>query len=236
MIRIFIGYDAREDLAYRVLKYSLEKHSSQPLEIRPLVLQDLDFARLWDPLQSTEFTYTRFLVPHLCRYEGCAIFMDCDMLSLGDIAALARLDMTGYALRVFKHAHTPTSAVKMDGMVQSSYPRKNWSSLMVMNCARLRMWTKEAVETKPAAWLHRFEPIADDLIGDIPDGWNVLDRYDEHTQLLHYTEGGPWFEAYRRHPFGNVWLSCYEEYTRAMAAAGDPSDMAHADGPHQSGF
>jgi lipopolysaccharide biosynthesis glycosyltransferase len=220
MNKIFIGYDSREDVAYRVLKYSLEKHSAEPLDIRPLKLQELDFPRPLDPLQSTEFTYTRFLVPHLCQFEGLAIFMDCDMLALGDITEIFHLDMTDLALRVYKHDYTPTATIKMDGKPQTQFPRKNWSSFMLMNCARLTAWTKDAVLTGPARWLHRFEPIPDEQIGEVPEGWNVLDRYDARTQLIHYTEGGPWFEGYRSHPYGDVWLRAHDEYRAAAASIG----------------
>ena len=93
-LRIFIGFDSREAECSDILAYSLRAHSSIPLDIRYLDLRQLDFNRTRDPLQSTEFTYTRFLVPHLCGYQGKAIFMDCDMLCLGDIAELDDLDMT----------------------------------------------------------------------------------------------------------------------------------------------
>jgi len=211
--RIFVGYDSREDIAYRVLKYSLEKHASEPLDIRPLKIGELNFSRPHDPLQSTEFTYTRFLVPYLCNFEGTALFMDCDMLALGDICEIFHLDMSDYWLRVYKHDQQVSSAVKMDGKIQTWYPRKNWSSFMYLNCARLTAWTKEQVQTQSARWLHRFEAIPDERIGDIPEGYNVLDRYDARTKLVHYTEGGPWFENYRNHPFGDVWLRACDEYT-----------------------
>lgn len=217
MNRIFIGYDSREDIAYRVLKYSLELHSSEPLDIRPLILDELDFPRPRDPLQSTDFTYTRFLVPHLCGFEGTALFMDCDMLALADIAEIFHLDMRAYALRVHKHEYIPSAAIKMDGKIQTQYPRKNWSSFMLMNCARLTAWTQTAVLTRPARWLHRFEPIPDEQIAEVPAGWNVLDRYDAQTKLIHYTDGGPWFDNYRDHPYGDVWLRTYEQY-RDIAA------------------
>jgi lipopolysaccharide biosynthesis glycosyltransferase len=223
MNRIFIGYDTREAIAYHVLKYSLEKHSTEPLDIRPLMLSELDFDRPLDPLQTTEFTYTRFLVPWLCAYQGTAIFMDCDMLALGDISEIFRLGLGDDALRVYKHQYTPTSTIKMDGKPQTQFPRKNWSSFMYLNCARLGAWTKEAVSTQSGRWLHRFEPIADDQIGDIPEGWNVLDRYDANTRLIHYTEGGPWFENYRDHPYGDVWLRARDEYLAREAAR--PTDQ-----------
>jgi lipopolysaccharide biosynthesis glycosyltransferase len=222
MNRVFIGYDSREDIAYRVLRYSIEQHASRPLDIRPLKIAELDVRRQ-DPLASTEFTYTRFLVPSLCDYQGLAIFMDCDMVALTDLNQLFDLDMSNFALRVVKHDYRPTSTVKMDGKVQTVYPRKNWSSFMLMNCAKLKLWTREAVETRPPSWLHRFEGIPDENIGDLPFTWNVLDRYDADTQLIHYTEGGPWFERYKDHPYGDVWLKYYYAYleSRGPAACDD---------------
>lgn len=216
MNRIFIGYDSTIDIDTRVLQYSLEKHSSQRLDTRFLVLKDIvrehGFNRPHDPLASTEFTYTRFLVPYLCGYQGIALFMDSDMLCFADIMELLSLDMSHCWLRVVKHEYNPTATVKMDGRPQSAYPRKNWSSLMLMNCEKLTVWTKEAVETQSGAWLHRFEPIPDDCIGDIPKTWNTLDGYDESTKLIHYTEGGPWFENYKDHPYGDVWYRYRDEY------------------------
>ena len=217
-LRIFIGWDSREGECSDVLAYSLRKHSSIPLEIKYLRLPDLAFNRTHDPLQSTEFTYTRFLVPFLCGYQGKAIFMDCDMLCLGDIKELDDLKMDGLALRVVKHDHRPPEKVKMDGKVQTVYPRKNWSSLMVMNCEHLRLWTKQVVETQTGGYLHRFQDVPDEQIDEIPNTWNVLDRMDAQTKLIHYTSGGPWFDNYRDHPFGKIWLDYRDEY-RLHAAA-----------------
>src|SRR5689334_8309981 len=114
MHRIFIGYDSREEIAYHVLKHSLEKHTSEPVEISPLILSELGLKREFDPLASTEFTYSRLLVPCLCDFIGVALFMDCDMLCLSDIAEIFRLDLSGLALRVVKHDHRPTSKFKME--------------------------------------------------------------------------------------------------------------------------
>jgi lipopolysaccharide biosynthesis glycosyltransferase len=211
-MRIFIGWDSRQAECADVLAYSLRKHATVPLDICYLKLAELDFDRPRDPLQSTEFTYTRFLVPHLCGYRGKAVFMDSDMLCLGDIAELDNLEMADYALRVVKHNHAPTEAVKMDGRVQTRYPRKNWSSLMIMDCAKLTIWTKRAAETQPARYLHQFYDIPDARIGNIPETWNVLDRRDEQTKMIHYTSGGPWFEQCRDHPDGLVWFAYREEF------------------------
>jgi lipopolysaccharide biosynthesis glycosyltransferase len=215
-LRIFIGFDRREAECADVLAYSLREHASIPLDIRYLKLSELDFDRALDPLQSTEFTYSRFLVPHLCDYRGKAIFMDCDMLCLGDIKELDDLDMANCALRVVKHDHRPSAKTKMDGRVQTTYPRKNWSSLMIMNCARLTLWTKEVVETQTGAFLHRFDGIDDALIRDIPMTWNTLDWMDESTKLIHYTSGGPWFEECRDHPYGAIWLDWRDRFRASL--------------------
>jgi lipopolysaccharide biosynthesis glycosyltransferase len=219
MHRIFIGYDPTQEVSFKVLSYSLEKHASEPIEINAIDASKLtDFNRPVDPVASTPFTYTRFLVPWLCDYEGIALFMDSDMLALGDICELFRLPMDGLALRVRKHDYRPTETVKMGGKVQTQYPRKNWSSLMLMNCADLTAWTKEAVETQTGAWLHRFEPIPDEQIGDISEEWNVLDHITAPTKLLHYTSGGPWLTGCEDAPHADLWHRYREEYEAAHAS------------------
>lgn len=216
--RIYIGFDSRMPIASEVLEYSLRKNSSEPLDIRLLKLPELDLHRPHDPLASTEFTYTRFLVPHLCGFKDTALFMDNDMLCFGDVSTLFKLDMADYWIRCVKHEQKPSTTIKMDGRTQTSYPRKNWSSFMLLNCEKLTAWTKEAVETKPASWLHRFEPVPDDKIGEIPKTWNTLDWYDQTTDLVHYTEGGPWFERCKDHPYGKVWFEYRDEYLAAREA------------------
>ena len=220
-LRVFIGFSSREAECADVLTYSIRKNSSVQVHINYLKLGDLNFSRSLDPKQTTEFTYTRFLVPWLCNYQGKAVFMDCDMICVGDIKELDELDMREYWLRVVKHDYRPTATVKMDGRPQTVYPRKNWSSLMLMDCARLRLWTKEAVESRSGAYLHRFQDIPDERIGDIPDTWNTLDWMDERTRLIHFTSGGPWFEQCLNHPYASVWLEWQARF-RAAHAAGDP--------------
>lgn len=208
MFKIFIGFDSRMPVASDVLAYSLKKYSSVPLDINFLKKHELNVNRV-DSLASTEFTYTRFLVPKLCNYNGIALFMDNDMLCHSDVKEIFDLDMTNYALRVVKHDHRPVENIKMDGRTQTRYPRKNWSSFMLMNCAKLQCWTTDTVNTMPPAWLHRFEPISDDQIGEIPFTWNVLDYPNEDTKLLHYTTGGPWFKERADCPGNEKWYRAY---------------------------
>jgi lipopolysaccharide biosynthesis glycosyltransferase len=225
MLRIFIGWDSRFPEPAHVLKYSLLKHASIPLDIRYLDLKQLDFERPLDPLQSTEFTYTRFLLPHLCNFEGKALFLDNDMLCFEDVRELDQLDMRPYALRVVKHDYQPANTVKMYGAVQTSYPRKNWSSMMLMDCGKLRLWSKEVVQTQTGAYLHRFQDIPDAQIGEIPKGWNELDTMNERTKLIHYTNGGPWFEQYHDHPHAAIWFRYRDEMLAAQHKIPAPVGM-----------
>lgn len=217
MFRIFIGWDSRFPEPADVLRYSLHKYSSIPLDVRYLKLPELGLNRAHDPLASTEFTYSRFLVPHLCNFQGLALFLDNDMLCLGDVREIAELDMQPYALRVVQHDYNPSNTVKMYGCPQTSYPRKNWSSMMLMNCGKLRVWSKEVVETQTGAYLHRFQDIPDAQIGELPKTWNTLDWMDATTKLIHYTNGGPWFEQYRDHVHADVWYAHRDEMYRAAA-------------------
>ena len=93
-LNIFIGYDPNEIVAYHVLAHSIIEKSSCPITISPINLMNLNgiFARERNPLQSTEFSFSRFLVPYLSDYNGWSLFMDCDMLARADFSELFDLN------------------------------------------------------------------------------------------------------------------------------------------------
>ena len=215
MIPIFIGYDPREDIAYQVCKHSIKKRTPSAI-ITPLIKKDLEqqnwYNRPVDHLASTEFTFTRFLVPALMEYTGWALFMDCDMLLQSDISELFELANDQYAVMVVKHEYHPIHTVKMDGCKQTVYPRKNWSSVMLFNCGHKgnEKLTQDLVNNPEinGAYLHRFSWLKDEEIGELDHTWNYLvGVYDdiETPKLIHYTEGGPWFENYRDCEFNELW-------------------------------
>ncbi len=218
--QVYIGWDSREVIAYDVAAHSLLRHARQPVDIHPLKQEELRAAGLYtrdkDPLASTEFTYTRFLVPHLAGYRGWAVFVDCDFLFTGDIADLFALATAEaderYAVMCVHHDYRPTETVKMDGVPQTSYPRKNWSSLMLINCAHpsTRTLTPDVVNRESGAFLHRMQWAADDEIGSVPETWNWLvghkQKPAETPKAIHYTLGGPWFENWRKCDYGDLWL------------------------------
>ena len=206
-IPIFIGVDPRERAAANVLIDSLVQHSSAPLAITPLITPQLEAQGLYwrerDPKQSTAFSFTRFLVPYLMSYQGWAVFMDCDMLARADIAKLWAERNEEYAVQCVQHQHVPGETVKFLGEVQSAYPKKNWSSLMMLNCSRCQRLTVDYVNTSSGLELHRFHWLdGDQEIGRLDERWNHLvavqdSRKAEKASLLHWTLGGPWFKAQR---------------------------------------
>ena len=210
-IRVFIGFDPREDVAFSVLAHSIHRNASQPVSITPVMLSQLGqvYRRARNPLQSTEFSFSRFLTPYLCGYEGWAIFMDCDMLVLDDIAKLWAMRDERYAVQVVKHVHVPKEDVKFLGAVQTRYEKKNWSSVMLMNCARCDALTPEYVNQASGLELHQFKWLANDaLIGEIPSRWNHLVGYDaprRDAALVHYTIGGPYFAEYADCEYAAEW-------------------------------
>jgi hypothetical protein len=217
MINVFIGYDSKERVAYNVLSHSIIQNSTKPVAITPIALNNIkdDFVRERNNLSSTEFSFSRFIIPHLMNYRGWALFMDCDMLMFEDIAELWRLRDDKYAVQVCKHDYTPKNTTKFLGQTQTAYPKKNWSSFMLMNCAKCSALTPDYVNSATGLELHQFKWLeGDHLIGDLPLEWNwLVGEYDhkEDVNNVHYTEGGPWFEEYKDVDYSQDWFYNYKE-------------------------
>ena len=100
-----------ERAAANTLIDSIYQNSSMPVSIIPLVTSQLINQKLFyrerDINQSTDFSFTRFLVPKLMDYKGWAIFMDCDMLCRDDIDKLWALRDANKSLLCVKHDHSP---------------------------------------------------------------------------------------------------------------------------------
>lgn len=229
--RIFIGWDSREAECADVMAYSIREHATCAVDIRLLKEPACRDLLGYNPIPrgaSTEFTYTRFLIPYICGYQGTALFTDCDMVCYGDVGDLQRqaLDWSAaaeqgggrWSLACVKHEpQRITGAVKMDGQPQIWYPRKNWSSVMLLNCAALTLWTKAIVEHAPGAYLHRFLDIPDDEIRSLDPAWNELYELGPDTKIRHWTEGGPWFEECRDCQDADEWLKWRDDYRASRA-------------------
>jgi hypothetical protein len=216
VIQVFAGFDGREAVGYHTFCQSVIERASAPVNICALSLQGLRKVYKAGQRDGTnDFIYSRFLVPYLMGYSGWAIFVDgCDMLCLGDIAELWAMQDPFKAVQIVQHDYKTKNPRKYLGTPMEAdnedYPKKNWSSVMLMNCAHYnwRGITPESVESSPGSYLHRFSFIADRYIGALPMEWNWLaDEYgpNERAKLVHWTCGMPGFDAYRGAAHSGSW-------------------------------
>ena len=225
---VMIGWDQREAVAADVCRHSLLRHASIPLYVRFLKQEPLReiglYRRQWEwrggqridliderPF-STEFSFTRFLVPALCGYDGWALFCDCDFLFMADVAELLPFMDDSKAVLVCKQIHLPTETQKMDGCAQSQYRRKNWSSLMLLNCGHpsTRALHVRDVNERTGAFLHSFDWLDGGEIGELPPQWNYIAGTTTGTpKAVHLTSGGPWLPQCQDVAFAREWRDAY---------------------------
>jgi lipopolysaccharide biosynthesis glycosyltransferase len=208
MLRVFIGYDAHETVAFHVAAFSIMRRASAPVSITGLMLPQLPITRDRDPKQSTDFAFSRFLVPHLCHYEGRAIFMDCDMLCRSDILELWDSLPPFKSAAVVKHDYAPKAGEKFLDQAQTAYRRKNWSSVMVFNNPACRALTPAYVNTASGLDLHQFRWLEDAQLWELPREWNhLVGEYEPNpaAKLVHFTLGTPCFAKYRHCEYSKEW-------------------------------
>lgn len=210
MIPVFVGYDPREAIAFHVCANSIIRNASQPVSIIPLALNLFKDYTETHTDGSNQFIYSRFLVPHLMQFSGHAIFIDGDMIVRDDIVKLWDLRDVTKDVQVVKHDYKTKMTEKYLGSKNEDYPRKNWSSVMIFNCASYptRKLTPEYVQKSSGAHLHRFEWADDTRIGELPIEWNWLpDEFGPNpdAKLLHYTLGTPSFHEFATTPMADEW-------------------------------
>lgn len=231
-IPVFIGFDQREAVAYHVCAQSIIEKASEPISIHPLALNMLKgFDGQKDGTNA--FIFSRYLVPHLMGYQGWAIFIDGDMVVDADIARLWDERNDQYAALVVKHDYKTRHSRKYIGTpIENSnvdYPRKNWSSVMLINCAHPSnsVLTPEFVASKDGAYLHRFQWLTDDELGGLPSQWNHLVREDPPGPafLYHYTLGIPGIRHYANDYGSWKW---HAALLRATECAGETNLIPRA--------
>ena len=179
------------------------------------------YKRDHDKLSSTEFTFSRFLVPYLQEYNGWALFCDSDFIFVEGIEHLFSIAENKYAVMCVQHDYNPDDQKKKLGSSQLLYPRKNWSSLVLWNCNHPsnKKVTLDLINdpNTTGKYLHRFSWLKDDEIGRITHEWNWLvgwyeEPKDGKPKAIHYTEGGPWFPQYRFCDYHEVWKNKLNEF------------------------
>ena len=223
-IKIFIGYDSRETIAFHVLSHSIIKNSSIPVDITPINLNNLKkfYKRKKGQKDSTEFSISRFLVPYLSDYKGYSLFIDCDFIINGDIAEL--LKFINYdpnkVLWCVKHNYIPKDKkVKFLNERQLLYSKKNWSSFVIYNNKKCKILTPKFIEKANGLYLHQFKWTKDNLIGSLPLKWNVLVgeiKVPKKFKALHYTRGGPYFKKYKNCEKSKVWFDYKKDMEKVL--------------------
>ena len=143
------------------------------------------------------------------------MFCDSDFLWNCSITEILEFHDEKYAISCVQHDYAPRNTTKMDGLAQTSYPRKNWSSLMVFNCEHIdtKNLSIECVNTNSPKYLHRMEWTGE--VGRIPITYNWLEGdYSGCTnpKAIHFTNGGPWHETWDG-DYSEKWISVYNEVT-----------------------
>lgn len=230
MIPVWIGYDCRESGAYAVFCQSIINRATTPVSFHPLSEQMLNFDGQQDG--SNAFIYSRYLIPSLMNYKGWAIFADGDMVCRRDISELWALRDDRYAAQVVKQHYVPKTSTKYRGSPMESpnvhYPMKNFSSVVLWNCEHPAnaALTKEVVATAGGKYLHRFEWLKPEELGELPGEWNHLvgespPRHD--AAIAHFTLGVPGFAYYQDCEYAAEWNSTFLD---AMHVYGEsPSDL-----------
>lgn len=233
---VYIGFDPRDELAFRACVASLVEHSSVKLRIIPLREYELrrkniywrsyaiesngqmTDARDGRPF-STQFSFTRFAVPLIDKREGWVLFCDADMLFRRDVAELFALaEGRKDAIMCVQHNYMPPEAIKMDGVQQKVYGRKNWSSLMLMNPSRCRL-TPYIINNSTGQFLHQMLWQPDKEIGALPESWNWLEGWsdpDINPDNVHYTRGTPDMLPDSDLPFADEWWRQLRRYQLNM--------------------
>lgn len=222
MINVYIGYDPREHDAFIACRNSILWHTgSHNVNIRALKKQELIDAGIYtrdeyfpDEKVSTEFAFTRFLIPYLTDYYGWALFVDCDFVFTKPLQNLFNFKNDKYAVMCVQHDYIPKDSIKMDGQPQKAFPRKNWSSLMLFNCGHndCGFLSPLRVASESAAWLHQMMWTKDDNIGSLAPEWNWLEgEYEKPAFVpaaIHWTLGGKWFPHKQDVDYGYL----YDQY------------------------
>lgn len=223
MIPVFFGHDERACSGTTVFLSSLFRHATRPVMACPLGRQGLPAV----PEGSNAFTFRRFLIPSLMGYRGWAIFVDgADMLCRADIGELAALRDDRYAVQVVQHDYSTRHPRKYVGTGMESanadYPRKQWASVMLIQCGHLswRGINPQTVASMAPLDLLQLRFLPDYTIGALPDEWNWLadeSGANPDAKLIHFTAGIPAFLAHANAPMADEWQA---ELARAITATG----------------
>lgn len=197
-VRIFVASTPSEWLPLKVLEYSIRLHSSLDVEVYPIYeyKKAVPIPKNSRNKARTPFSYQRFLIPEICDYQGKAIYLDSDMLVFSDISRIWNANFEGHQLL--------TVGDTLNG-------RKSQFSVMLLNCDALGWNIENIIDSMDSGLLSYQElmyemSIVESIGYGLPPEWNCLERFDQSTCLLHYTDmhTQPWISAENK--LGHLWM------------------------------
>lgn len=220
-IIIVVGFDQREAIAYHTFCQSILEKSTIPVQFIPLAINSLYFYNEDHNDGSNNFIYSRFLTPYICNFKGFAVYADGDMICNADISELADLFDTSKAVQLVKHEYKTKRSIKYFGNENKNYPRKNWSSMVVFNCQHPanRVLTPQFIQEHDGVFLHRFQWLHDDEIGELEITWNYLAieyKSRNDAKLVHYTLGTPCLVDFKEAEMSDIWWKTYSRVIEGL--------------------
>jgi len=242
-LHVFVGTDRLQQQAGAelVLEHSIRKHATCPVDLHWMRAGDPEWPvsedgipagswKLGRPVDlawpkkgwGTPFSCFRFAVPELMAFTGRAVYLDADMLVLGDVAELLRFPM--------KAGYTCCHAKRTD------------TSVIDCEWFRGKKWWPTIKQMKPTGWrVYEFLNLLlpNKAISDtLPWAWNDCDgelfaSHPKKVKLAHFTAiptqpyrpypSVNYSQVYPFHPcydLGHLWWNTYLE--ALTAAHGEP--------------
>jgi len=220
-IAVVVGFDQREAIAYHTFCQSILEKSTVPVQFIPLAMNSLYFYKENHNDGSNNFIYSRFLTPYICDFKGFAVYADGDMICNADISELANLFDPTKAVQLVKHNYETKRSIKYFGNENENYPRKNWSSMVVFNCQHPanRVLTPQFIQEHDGAFLHRFQWLQDEEIGELDIAWNYLAieyKPRKDAKLIHYTLGTPCLVDFKEAEMSEFWWKTYSRVIEGL--------------------
>lgn len=221
-VRVFIGSGEASCLERKTLIHSLRKHCSRELDIYvfngthdSIERNDEEPIRanmpLWIKYRNvTEFSNYRFLIPEICGHQGRAIFLDSDMVCLSDIAEFFDQPMHGNDMLAKAEAYKGDSCWGLS-QILFDCSKCHFDLEQIFREMDAGQFTNLDLHQMKAPFLAK-HPVK---IGAYENTWNVFDKCDENTKLIHYTNLGtqPW--KFPGHPYESIWFKYFNEAREA---------------------
>jgi uncharacterized protein len=200
-VRIFIGTEARQFRAQRIMLWSIERHRDPSRVYEIYLMKDIRGFRRHRWL--TGFTNYRFAIPEFAGFTGRAIYNDIDQIYLKDPALLFDTDMHGHGFLSI-HDHD--------------------TSVMLIDCERMgELWNLDTARHQRRRDLEAQARKAK-LWGQLDPGWNARDTeyHPDTSHLVHFTtiHTQPWRPCpreyvYGENPVGELWFGYEREADKA---------------------